>query len=277
MKSFPYYSPTRIRQLFKENGIWFRRRWGQNFLTDPNHARIIAEHVLLNCPGPLLEIGPGLGALTHLLLAEERQVTGVEIDPFLVSELIKQFKQEYPRFQIIKGDALKFLASPLETQSICGNLPYSISTDLLTAVVKRPEIKRGIFLLQTEFADRVVAPESISSLGVFLNNFGSWRIIHRIPATAFYPQPKIDSSLLFFAAHQEGPRCDREILEQILRLSFGSRRKKLANAWKNKRADLTFREKLQTAAAALPLDLSKRAEEIEREKYYKLANLVISL
>ena len=266
MSDFPYYSRSRIKETLAESGAAVRRRWGQNFLVDPNHARLIATEILKHTEGPLFEIGPGLGAVTHLLLNAQRDLLAAEIDPVLSALLEREYTG---RLEVYAGDARDVIASEAPRRDFCGNLPYYISTELLLGAVQAG-VARAVFLLQKEFADRAAAREAAGSLPVFLSCFGESRVVHHVPPSAFFPRPEIESSLLVFVRHPEGPRCPPNILEEILRASFQMRRKMLRGAWK--RSEQAGR--LFAAAEALGLRLERRAEELTKEEFFELARLM---
>ncbi|MCB1307978.1 MAG: hypothetical protein KDK30_07360 [Leptospiraceae bacterium] len=311
---YPYYSRAAIRAAMQSRGAAPRKRLGQNYLIEPaiveRMAASIAERVENLKTSPfrdsndtrpgVLEIGPGLGVLTWHLLLSSIPVTAIEIDPVAVHLLQELLLPAFPDSppQLIRADALPLLEQWRHTRTInldgislprphyvCGNLPYYISTDLLLAVARLPAIVGGVFLLQQEFAERIVSPEAISSLGVFLGNLGRWQSLMRVRATCFYPQPTVDSTVIAFEAHPEGPRCSPIILERVLRLSFAARRKKLINAWQiglkargSGTNDVSLPVEdwnittLQSAAREIGLDERLRAEAVEPGKYYQLAN-----
>ncbi len=276
---YPYLSPARIRERFAQTGFNIRKRWGQNFLVDPNHIRLIADHILEQ-EGEAAEIGPGLGALTHAVLRQERTLYAMEIDPFLSTVLREQFGGN-PRFHLLEGDALEYLGHKsgrpdsrlLSLPLLYGNLPYYISTDLLVSAMHLPSLRKGVFLTQTEFARRITTELSESSLNVYLGNFGRWKIAHNVPPGAFYPVPAVHSSLLTYHPHPEGVRCDPSLLERMLRISFRSRRKKLLNSWRSGGTGDLELERLREAARRAGADEQRRAEELKPETYYEMVRL----
>ncbi len=287
MPTFPFFSPARIRDELSARGAAPRKRHGQSFLTDAAQARRIADAVLADGEDPVLEIGPGPGAITHQLLEAGREVFAVELDPVLADVLEETLRESYAgaAFHLQRGDALKFLAELRDADAtcgdavlerrrlrlVCGNLPYYISTDLLTACSELEFVRRGVFLTQREFADRVTAERSDSSLNVYLGNFGTWQDLGVIGPNAFFPRPRVSSTILEYRRHNDGPRCRAAVLEKVLRMSFAARRKKLANSWKQDRRGYLDPEQLHVAARTVGVDPDRRAEEISREAYYELA------
>jgi len=277
---YPYYSPSSIRNFFKRSEVSIRKKWGQNFLIDPNLSVKIANSLLLECRGNILEIGPGLGVLTAQYLKQQAEVHAVEIDPALVQELETRFSQ-YKNFHLYNQDAQKFLLKlqedddfrrDLKIQCAGGNLPYYITSGLLTRLVLIPGILKGVFLVQKEYALRCSASSSESSLNVFLNNFGSWKILFNAPPSVFYPAPEVQSSIIEFSAYEKRI-CDAEILQKILRMSFRGKRKKIKNAWAMSDAHYSL-DIMTEASAAAGISLEKRPEEIHREEYYNLVEFL---
>ena len=268
MSDYSYLSRNRILEELHGRSAGIRKKLGQNFLVDPNHIRLIAARTL-DCGGEsLLEIGPGLGALTHIFLENGRHVTAVEIDAVLCDILQEKYGSN-PLFTLIPGDALDLLKSDATLPPVvCGNLPYYISTDLLTAIVRRGSFRCGVFLVQSEFAERASGRSESSSIHVFLSNFGEWKILHRVPRRSFFPAPDVESSLLGFTSF-DAPLCDAVVLESLLRKSFLARRKKILNSWKISSPEEA--QRLAQKAHSLSLDTALRAEEWKREDFYSLA------
>ncbi|MBI3396300.1 MAG: ribosomal RNA small subunit methyltransferase A [Spirochaetia bacterium] len=278
MESYPFYSPVRIREALTARGAAPRKKLGQNFLIDRNYAERCAEVVasLSGTQKSVVEIGPGLGAVTHLLLEKGVTVHGVEIDPVL-SAVLRGMWGEHPLFKLTEGDARDFLQTiePGAFACICGNIPYYITTDLLLLALKlRP--RHVVFLVQHDFARRILAANSESSLCVFVRNMAVVREEIRMSATGFFPAPGVDSSLIVLDLYDTGPKSNPLVLEKLLRASFLARRKKLSNSWKHTPSESLPcpLERLLEGAAAVGIDLTHRAEECAPEFYFALANWI---
>jgi 16S rRNA (adenine1518-N6/adenine1519-N6)-dimethyltransferase len=232
-----------VRRLLKEFDIQPRKSLGQNFLTDQRALERIVEAAELGPEDIVLEIGPGLGALTRRLAAEAGRVVTVELDQRLV-EVLKQTvaaKADLPNVEIIHGDILELNpADLLERQmtsfqyKVVANLPYYITSailrHLLTAEV-RPRLM--VVTVQLEVARRIIAePGDMSLLAVSVQFYGRPRIVTRIKAGAFYPSPQVDSAVIRIDLG------DRPVVEvddagrffEIVRAGFAQRRKQLRNA-----------------------------------------------
>ena len=331
LASFSPYSPRDIKQYFLDQKARIRKRWGQNFLIDPNISRQIAKHIskaLLSSSQQergkgtaLLEVGPGFGALSIALLNQEYDVYAVEIDPALVRFLSQRNWGAHKTFYLLRADILAFFKGLGEAESfyfekeygglrrssvvrleaekkeiyadddgesrrlefVCGNLPYGISTDFFIHLMALPGLRGGVFLVQKEYAQRILSTEQrhshshSHSIGVFLHNYGHWSKCMDIKAQAFYPSPKIDSSLIAYHAHSDGLRCSPPVLEKLLRLSFGSRRKKLRNNWKKRLTDyfpqITLGELVRWAEEG-GIKPNSRAEELRQDDFYFLSQRI---
>jgi 16S rRNA (adenine1518-N6/adenine1519-N6)-dimethyltransferase len=269
---FPYYSRDRIQSDLRRYGGAIRKSKGQNFLIDPSTidrlVRPVLDAVLSSSSPSLIEIGPGLGALTHRLI-EHVPVTALELDPLLAKLLRQQFEGQ-ENFTLIEGDARRTLAG-LTAPVLCGNLPYYITTELILESLSVPGVQHLFFLVQTEFARRACARTAESSFTVYLRNFGEGKLLERVPATCFFPVPSVESSFITIARYEE--RAPAAILEKLLRMSYRGKRKKIRNSWRAGEALLPV-ELLEDLGPAAGVDCEKRAEEIDIEAYHSLARLI---
>ncbi len=246
-----------------------RKRFGQNFLTD---AQVIGRIVDAVAPQPgerMVEIGPGLGALTDPLLARLGHLHVVEID----RDLIARLKQRYgpDRVTIHEGDALAFdfssLGAPLR---VVGNLPYNISTPLLFHLAEFADgVRNMTFMLQKEVVMRMVAEPGTADYGrlsVMLQYRFRMGWLFDVPPEAFRPAPKVTSSIVRMVPRPPEDRTaqDEALLGQIVTAAFGQRRKTLRN---------TLREFLvEDDFAALELDPGLRGERLTVADFVAIAN-----
>lgn len=302
---FPYYSPVRIKADLAALDAAPRKRWGQCFLIEPGAIQNIATRIITahetsgdhpESRSPILEIGPGLGALSWSLLNAGVTLAAIEIDS-VMANLLRRLAAS-PEVHAAGGQLFLRVADAREALAelragpvvfgeapgrsfdgsafpvVCGNLPYYITTDLLTACLELPGLRAGFFLTQLEFAERIAATDARSSLNVFLRNAGEWRQTIRLKASAFYPRPNVDSALVEFRAYPDGARCDAVVLEKLLRMSFGARRKKLSNSWKQDRRNLLDPQQLLDLSPEAGVDPDLRAEAVAFDTYYRLVNLL---
>jgi len=250
-----------------------RKRFGQNFLSDPNIIRKIVD-AIAPCEGDLVvEIGPGLGALTEPLLARLPQLHVVEIDRDLIERL-----RRYPpdRLVIHEGDALAFDFGALgDRLKVVGNLPYNISTPLLFHLAGFAErVREMTFMLQKEVVMRMVAEPASSDYGrlsVMLQYRFRMLRLFDVPPGAFRPAPKVTSSIVRMVPkpHSELDARDEGLLGEIVAAAFGQRRKTLRN---------TLRPFLAAAALdALGIDSGLRGERLTLHEFVAIANHVADL
>ena len=232
-----------VRRLLREFDIQPKKSLGQNFLVDQRALERIVEAAELGPEDIVLEIGPGLGALTRLLAAEAGRVVAVELDQRLV-EVLKQTataKADLPNVEIIHGDILELNPADLLEQQgdnfqykVVANLPYYITSaiirHLLTAEV-RPKLM--VVTVQLEVARRITAePGEMSLLAVSVQFYGRPRIVARIKAGAFYPSPQVDSAVIRIDL-DDYPVVEVDDVDsffEVVRAGFAQRRKQLRNA-----------------------------------------------
>lgn len=229
--NFSPFSVQQIKEFFRERSGAPRGRWGQNFLIDPNAIRAILEpwnHLETQDSIPaILEIGPGLGALTRELQKFRKALYLLEIDPILV----KNLEENFPEAHIIQGDALESLKQRAWPECfVFGNLPYYITSDLLITICKHiPKIAGGTFLVQREFADRLL--KEVSSISIFLSAFGTFTKIKDVKPGSFYPPPGVVSTILYFApSSTKMTEQELKCLEWICRIAFWGKRKKITSS-----------------------------------------------
>jgi 16S rRNA (adenine1518-N6/adenine1519-N6)-dimethyltransferase len=246
-----------------------RKRFGQNFLQDTQVIASIVNAVGAQPDDIVVEIGPGLGALTRPLLDKVKHLHVVEIDRDIISKLKTTFPAE--RLTIHEGDALAFdFASLGERIKLVGNLPYNISTPLLFHLAGFPErVVDMQFMLQKEVVERMVAEPSTADYGrltVMLQYRFDMELVLMVPPGAFWPPPKVDSAVVRMIP-QPG-RCgvakDEVLFADIVSKAFAQRRKTLRNNLKGV-LDLAGFE-------ALGIDPGLRAENLTVEQYVAIAN-----
>lgn len=229
-----------IKRVLDERNLKPLKQLGQNFLFDQNLCEWWVDYLADSLSGTpsVLEIGPGLGSLTKPLLKKGFEVCAIEKDRGLALYLRETLieNQSNPRFHLIEGDALEILETlnPIP-QIMVGNLPYNITSPLLTIFLKRKALPQHFFLLvQKEFGERLLADsgtKNYGSLSVLFQTFFNIEKAKKVPPQVFYPRPEVDS--LFIALHQKSelPLSLEEIpeYESLLRSAFSQRRKKIKN------------------------------------------------
>ena len=252
-----------------------RRALGQHFLRDPSIARAIVDLVAPTERDLVVEIGPGDGALTSLLVGRAGRVIALEIDRPLAAAL----RARLPAVEILDADARSWdyaaLAAPAGGRVlVLGNLPYSVGKPILMALIEaRAAIHEMALMLQREVAERVAAPpggKTYGSLSIFSQLHCDVRVAFRVPPGAFRPPPKVDSAVLHLRVLRE-PRvalADPRRFEHVVRAAFAQRRKMLANALG---AGLGLPlDVVRRAAAAGGVDPTRRAETLTLSEFAAL-------
>lgn len=246
-----------------------RKRFGQNFLEDRRIIDQIVQAFNPHSEDNVLEIGPGLGALTIPLLKRVNTIKAVEIDRDLHSYLAHH-PETQAKLQLISADALTLDYSRFgQNLRLIGNLPYNISTPLLIHLVAFiPFIADMVFMLQKEVVDRIAAAPGCKAYGrlsVVLQYYCAIEPLFTVPSTAFDPQPKVESAVVRLTPYKEIPyeSVSFKQLEYIVAKAFAMRRKTLNNNLKG----LFSVEQL----AQMGLDGSKRAEQLSIADYVQLA------
>lgn len=246
-----------------------RKRFGQNFLIDTSVIANIIKEIHPQKNDKIIEIGPGLGALTHPLLAVLDHLHVIEIDRDIVEKLKKSFSQE--RLEIYSGDALKFNFSQFGHQlRIIGNLPYNISTPLLFHLSNFSSYIQDMhFMLQKEVVDRMVAQPSTSDYGrlsiMLQYRFEMERVLTVLP-DSFNPPPKVKSAVIrLIPLDQPMVTSQNESLfRQVVTAAFAQKRKTLRN---------TLRHYLNhDSFITLDIDPNMRAENLTVSQYVALAD-----
>ncbi len=220
-------------------GVHPSKRWGQNFLTDPNVIRAIVEAVGSDAEEDLVEIGPGLGALTVPLAKRARRVTAVEIDRRLVGRLAALESLGRENVQVVHGDILEFDFAAAAREAgrrvvVMGSIPYSITAPILQRLVEaRASVRTAYLITQREVADKILASPGPAgtALGTFVRAYADVEILRRVPRGSFHPVPAVDSTL-WKLAMLDGPRFTSppEAFFGVVRAIYGARRKTLRNA-----------------------------------------------
>lgn len=248
-----------------------RKRFGQNFLVDQQIIAQIISEIYPQKGERIIEIGPGLGALTRPLLQVLDHLDVVEIDRDIVAKLEKEFPQD--KLTIHATDALKFDFSALgEKLRIIGNLPYNISTPLLFHLSQFPEqILDMHFMLQKEVVERMVGMPSTPDYGrlsVMLQYRFDMEYVFSVPAESFRPIPKVESAIVRMIPRSQSARAvkDEALFAQIVLAAFSQRRKTLRNTLHHFLKAEDF--------SALDIDPGLRAENLSVEKFIAIANFL---
>lgn len=272
---------TAPHTLLKENGFFAKKEFGQNFLTDPSSPEMIIRKAEIEKESNIIEIGPGLGAMTLAASKVAKSVYGIEKDLRLIPILENEI-QKYDRknIKIINSDILKTDIKPLLDKStrnyLIGNLPYNISSQIIFMALEHSEkIEKCVFMLQKELAERIAAHKGSRDYGrisAVLQYHADIKNIATLGPNLFFPRPKVDSSVIEITFKKEisTPAIDVNLFHDIVRISFNQRRKTIRNSLGKGVSDKKILERILEKAQ---IPLSARPEEIESEKYVLIANL----
>lgn len=244
-----------------------RKRFGQHFLADSAVIDAIVREIAPRPGDTMVEIGPGLAALTQPLVERLGRLTVVELDRDLAARL-----RAHAQLQVIESDVLKVdfaqLAQSLGSEHlrIVGNLPYNISTPILFHLLDFARVVQDQhFMLQKEVIDRMVAAPATADYGR-LSVMLQWRYAMEnvlfVPPEAFDPPPRVDSAVVRMVPHAEPATLDPALLSELVQVAFSQRRKLLRH---------TLGKWLEQRAFAGTFDLQRRAEEVPVPEYIRLA------
>lgn len=210
-----------------------RKRLGQHFLTDPSILGRIVDALAPTPDETVIEIGPGRGALTSVLLSRAGRVIAIEIDRDLAPRLRESYAGD-ARLTVIEGDVLDVVFGDVSggPYVVAGNVPYNITTPILFHALRRPRPLRAVYLVQREVAERVVAAPGSASYGALSANVQSVataEIVFRVPAGAFQPPPNVESAVLRITprADPDVAADEEEAYRAMVQAAFSLRRKQL--------------------------------------------------
>jgi len=230
-----------IRQLLDRNGFRFSKSLGQNFLTASWVPEDIAESAGLDKDTAVLEIGPGIGCLTRELSLRAGKVVSIELDKAL-KDVLKETLADCPNVEIVFKDALKTNLRELVIEKfdglrpvVCANLPYNVTSPLLTEFLEAGIFDSVTVMIQKEVAQRICAEPNTPDYGAF-TVFCQWHMetsmLFNVPPSCFIPRPKVTSSVICMKKRKAPPAKvgNEALMFRIVRAAFNQRRKTLVNA-----------------------------------------------
>ncbi len=274
-----------IKQIMAMHGVSFSKSLGQNFLIDDNIVTKIAEGAEIDGADGVLEIGPGIGALTEKLLDRAKKVVSVEIDKTLWPILEDHFSTA-PHFELIKKDVLKLDLNALIAEKFAGckrvkvvaNLPYYITTPIIMQFLEAGvAVSDIVVMIQREVAERINAKphsKAYGALSVSAQFYANPEILFIVPKGVFMPPPKVDSAVIRLSVLAEPPLTlkSNQIFFKTVKAAFAQRRKTLLNTLStNLNIDkAAIRSICQRAA----IDVAARAEQLSAADFGRLADQV---
>ncbi len=270
-----------IRDLLARHGFRFSKSMGQNFLTADWVPERIAESAGLDRETAVLEIGPGVGCLTAQLAQRAGKVLAVELDRSLKGVLAETLSA-YDNVELLFGDMLKQDIPALVRERfggmravVCANLPYNVTSPLLTALIRSGCFETLTVMIQREVARRICAAPNTPDWGAF-SLFIQWHtqpeLLFDVPPHCFHPQPKVTSSVIRLTRRTEKPFdvSDEELLFRIIRAAFNQRRKTLPNALSSGLG--TERGEIERVLRNCGLDPKIRGEALDLGAFVKIAD-----
>ena len=275
-----------MKPLLAQHGFHFSKAKGQNFLIAPWVPQSIAEEAGVDETAGVLEIGPGIGPLTQQLCLRAGKVCAVEVDDRL-KPILAQTVGEFSNLEILWGDVLKQDVPALVQEKFgglrpmaCANLPYYITSPILTALLEAECFSSVTVMVQKEVAQRIAAQagsEDYSAFTVFCQYYAEPAILFDVPAHCFLPQPKGTSAVITLRTREEKPWDidDEKIFFRTVRASFAMRRKKLANGLAAGFSELG-KEGAAAVIAAAGLPENVRGETLTIAQFAALSNEIVA-
>jgi len=274
-----------IRSLLDRHGFRFSKSMGQNFLIEPWVPEDIAASAGLSADVGVLEIGPGIGCLTEKLAQTAKQVAAVELDTSLLPVLAETLAKQ-KNVKIIPGDILKIDLTTLVSEQfaglrpvVCANLPYNITTPILTRLIDSGHFEQITVMVQREVARRMAAPAGSGDYGaisLYMAYHTEPTLLFDVPPECFHPQPKVHSSVLTLRRREAPPvATDPANLFRVIKAAFATRRKTLANCLATalpNTSKAAFIEILQ----AQNLDPRIRGETLNLQEFAKLTDALLT-
>lgn len=273
--------------IMKKYNITANKNYGQNFLIDENIVNDIITGAQVNKDDLIIEIGPGLGTLTSLLLEKAGKVICVELDKKMINVLKERFIL-YNNFELLNNDILKVDLNRLISESktnlknvkVVANLPYYITTPIIMKLLEdKLDLTSITVMVQKEVAERLAGingGKEIGSITYSINYYTNPEIIINVPRNSFIPAPNVDSAVIKFDILKE-PKIkvsNEELFFKVIKFSFLQKRKTLINSLSN--SGLVSKESLEKILNDLNIDLKIRAEQLTLEQFGKISDCIYS-
>ena len=277
-------NPSRTIEIIRKYGFTFQKKFGQNFLIDEHVIRKIIEAARLGKEDCVVEIGPGIGALTQYLAESAGKVIAVEIDRMLIP-ILQETLAGYSNVCVLNQDILKTDLKELadvhnggKPLKVVANLPYYITTPIIMELLESHVPMESVtVMVQKEVADRMQAgpgTKDYGALSLAVQYYSQPGIAANVPPNCFIPRPDVGSAVVHLAGigKQRVQVKDEKLLFKIIRASFNQRRKTLANSLKNA-PDLSFsREAVVSALGKIGQSPTVRGEALTLEQFARLAD-----
>ncbi|MBY7141598.1 16S rRNA (adenine(1518)-N(6)/adenine(1519)-N(6))-dimethyltransferase RsmA [Virgibacillus sp. NKC19-3] len=279
-------TPTRTKEILNQYTFAFKKSLGQNFLVDANILENMIKHAGIDKATGVIEVGPGIGALTEQLAIYADKVVAFEIDQRLLAILQKTL-QDYDNVQIMHqdileanvGEVIRSYFEPDQPVHIVANLPYYITTPILMKLLRAQlPILTLTVMIQKEVAERMAAKpntKSYGSLTVAMQYYTYAEVMMTVPKSVFMPQPNVDSSVLRLTIRDEPPVHvqNETYFFNLVQACFGQRRKTLRNNLIRSFKETYDKETINELLEIANIDGSRRGESLDIEEFAALANV----
>jgi 16S rRNA (adenine1518-N6/adenine1519-N6)-dimethyltransferase len=270
-----------IKALLARHGFRFSKSMGQNFLIESWVPRDIADAAGLDQSCGVVEIGPGIGPLTCQLAQRAGQVVAIELDRSLLP-ILDETLADYHNVEIVSGDVMKLDLAELTGQRFaglsvhaCANLPYNITTPVLTKLLESGLFQSITVMIQREVARRICAAPGTADYGafsVFCQYHAQCSLLFDVPPECFLPAPKVTSTVLQLVPRSAPPvDGDREALFRVVRAAFAQRRKTLLNGLSSAYGSRFSKDELREIIAGCGLPADIRGERLGLTEFAQLA------
>ncbi|MCP8618164.1 16S rRNA (adenine(1518)-N(6)/adenine(1519)-N(6))-dimethyltransferase RsmA [Salirhabdus salicampi] len=278
-------TPAKTKQIMAKYGLSFKKSLGQNFIIDVNTLKNIVKHAGVTPDSTVVEIGPGIGALTEQLAIVAKHVVAFEIDQRLIP-ILDDTLQSYDNVTVINEDVLKAevkatierYVSQGEKIKVVANLPYYITTPILMKLLtEKLPLQDITVMIQKEVANRMAAnpnTKEYGSLSIAVQYYTVPSVVMTVPKTVFRPQPNVDSAVLHLK-RRETPLVhvkDEDLFFEIVQACFGQRRKTILNNLSRHYKEKLNKEQILSILKESNIEPSRRAESLSIEEFAGLAN-----
>lgn len=273
-----------IKALLGRHGFHFSKSMGQNFLIESWVPHDIAEAAGLDEGCGVLEIGPGIGPLTQQLALRANKVAAIELDRDLLP-ILGETMSAHPNVEIIPGDAMKLDLRELVadkfsglTAKACANLPYNITTPIITKLLEAGCFQTITVMIQREVAKRICAQPGDSDCGafsLFCQYHAECELLFEVPPECFIPAPKVTSAVIRLTPRSAPPvDADEKALFAVIKAAFAQRRKTLLNGLTTAYGSKFSKEELRQAILDCGLQETVRGERLSLEDFARLSKIL---
>ena len=277
-------TPQDTIEILQKYNFSIRKKFGQNFLIDMHVLDKIIDAADISPEDFVLEIGPGLGAMTQRLCEKARQVYAVEIDKMLIP-VLGETLAGYDNYILVNEDVLKLDLNEIVKEhnqghpiKVVANLPYYVTTPIIMSLFEEKiPLKSITVMVQSEVAHRMQAKEGTKDYGALslaVAYYADPYIAANVPRNCFIPRPNVDSAVITLTCHEDKPVKvkDEKLLFKLIRAAFNQRRKTLVNAVANFEELSYTKDEVAAALTSLGLDVNVRGEALSLKEFAGLAD-----